>query len=101
MEKQEEIVNLVDLIDMGKSECLNEDPAYPLSNAVRQDSSALLLKSDCDQQLLVKLAFKQPVKIHHIAVRGPAGETRPTSMKIFMDRPALGFEEAEEEKAVQ
>ena len=36
--------NLFDCIDMGKTECLNEDSSHPFANAFYQDSDAVFLK---------------------------------------------------------
>ena len=42
-------------------ECLNEDDANTVQNLFQNNGA--VLKSDTDQQLLIKLQFRQPVKI--------------------------------------
>ena len=44
-------------LDMSGSECLNMSDDSPLDNCL-QDNGALL-KSDCDEQLIISLAFNQ------------------------------------------
>ena len=44
MEAAGGIANLFDCIDMGKTECLNEDSSHPFANAFYQDSDAVFLK---------------------------------------------------------
>ena len=51
------VVSLNTHLDMCGSECLNMSDDHPLDNCL-QDNSARL-KSDCDEQLIISLAFNQ------------------------------------------
>ena len=51
------VVSLNTHLDMSGSECLNMSDDHPLSNCLQDDAS--MLKSDCDEQLIISLAFNQ------------------------------------------
>ncbi len=63
-------ISLLCLIDKTGTECLNESDSHPLSNAFTTGEE--YLESDCDEQLIVALAFQQPVKLHSLQLVGPA-----------------------------
>jgi len=50
-----------------KSQCeaLNDSDNHPLLALIENNG---YIESDCDQQLILSLAFKQPVKVHSIKV---------------------------------
>jgi len=54
-------------INKSEFECLNEDSGNPGINCLTTDSAAVT-KSDCDEQLLLRIGFQQPVKLHSIRV---------------------------------
>eukprot|EP01027_Heterolobosea_sp_BB2_P003483 GEZU01005278.1.p1 GENE.GEZU01005278.1~~GEZU01005278.1.p1 ORF type:complete len:210 (+),score=48.03 GEZU01005278.1:91-630(+) len=92
--------DLVEYIDRTQSECLNADQQHGLNNALIQPNEDLQLWSDTDPQLLIKLAFKENVKIHSIMISGPSGNA-PRKIKLFTDRPNIGFSEATDEAPKQ
>ena len=55
------VVSLNTHLDMSGSECLNMSDDHPLSNCLQDD--AAMLKSDCDEQLIISLAFNQVFSI--------------------------------------
>ncbi|KAJ8576540.1 hypothetical protein ON010_g2671 [Phytophthora cinnamomi] len=63
--------------------CLNEDPNKPFGNLFIGDET-LQLKSDADGRCQGFLA-------QH---RGPAGDEAPRVIKLFVNRPNLGFSDA-------
>lgn len=101
---------LNDLIDMSTLECLNQDDAHPVINALNKPSAdgdqtaevALQSDPDVDHQLLIKLGFKQPVKLKAVTIRARTeDETAPKVVKIFQGQAAIGFQEADDQEAVQ
>ena len=61
---------LLGLIDSSGSECLNESDAHPFQHALNS-SDDQYLESDCDEQLIIFLAFQQPIKLHTLQLVGP------------------------------
>ena len=61
---------LLGVIDSNGSECLNESDSHPFQHAL-SDSTDQYLESDCDEQLIIALAFQQPVKLHSLQLTGP------------------------------
>ncbi len=62
-------ISLLCLIDKTGTECLNESDSHPLGHAFTTGEE--YLESDCDEQLIVALAFQQPVKLHSLQLVGP------------------------------
>lgn len=77
-----------------------------VQNAERDDRAALLLtggstiRSDADPQMIIYIPFVESVKLFGIVVNAPA-EEGPTVLKIFANRPALGFDDATAEEGTQ
>ena len=63
-----EIVCINAIVDTAQSSCLNEDSAHPMIH-LYTDSDTQVLRSDCDEQLLMNIYFSQPVKIHHLVIQ--------------------------------
>lgn len=102
--------SLNQFIDMTTLECLNQDDAHPVTNAITngpaeldsETSVSLQSDPDVDHQLLIKLGFQQPVKLKAITLRGSAeDETAPRIVKVFQGHMSIGFQEAEDQDAVQ
>lgn len=68
-----------------------------------RDEAALLAVSDTDEQLLINIPFNQAVKLTSVAIKGDAADpaTAPRRVRLFVDRPSLGFSEAESDPAAQ
>jgi hypothetical protein len=86
-------------------ECLNEHKGRPVANAF-DGASETYLQSDpeTDNQLLISVGFRDPVKISAINLKVPAGaeDSRPSKIKIFLGRDnSLDFDEAESRIATQ
>lgn len=54
------------------------------------------IRSDCDEQLLVNLTLAQPSKIHSIRLGGPDLDSAPKTVKLFVNRTALSFDDVED-----
>lgn len=68
-------INLLSLLDKSGSECLNNSDDHPLSHALDTPSSEQFLESDCDEQLIICIAFTQPVKLHSLHISAPDNGT--------------------------
>ncbi|GFR85109.1 thioredoxin-like protein 1 [Elysia marginata] len=60
------------LINKAGSECLNESDDHTFEHGLNPKGG--YLESDCDEQLIVKLAFNQPVKLHSLTMMCHEGE---------------------------
>jgi hypothetical protein len=63
-------------------------PPPPPTNADHR----LVCRSDADNQLIVFIPFNTPVRLSGIILNGPEAE-RPTTVKLYANRAALGFED--------
>ncbi|KAJ3476514.1 hypothetical protein NLI96_g11099 [Meripilus lineatus] len=88
--------------------CLNESPSHTLKDILagktkNTDASSYLL-SDADEQLLLNIPFNQTVKIRSFTIQTSQASQAPLKVKLFINRPSLGFEDvedAEEPEAAQ
>ncbi|KAL6560561.1 hypothetical protein OROGR_004120 [Orobanche gracilis] len=86
------LVDLLDFVDWSGVECLNQSGSHSLPNALKQDyreDEGLYLESDADEQLLIYIPFKQVIKLHSIAIKGP--EEGPKTVKLFANKDNMGF----------
>ncbi|KAJ0078548.1 hypothetical protein Patl1_23329 [Pistacia atlantica] len=86
-------VDLLDFIDWSGVECLNQNTAHSLPNALKQgyrEDDGLNLESDADEQLLIYIPFNQVVKLHSFVIKGPE-EEGPKTVKLFSNREHMGF----------
>mmetsp|Transcript_58469 Transcript_58469/g.143013 ORF Transcript_58469/g.143013 Transcript_58469/m.143013 type:complete len:207 (-) Transcript_58469:432-1052(-) len=97
-------VDLSGIID--KTECYarNENPNFPMSNLFIGDSR-LACKSDADEQLILHISFQEFVKIKTIQFvefnGGADPECNPTTVKLFVNRNNLGFEDIDDVEPTQ
>mmetsp|Transcript_129640 Transcript_129640/g.415767 ORF Transcript_129640/g.415767 Transcript_129640/m.415767 type:complete len:816 (+) Transcript_129640:54-2501(+) len=90
--------SLNDFINLRSSTCLNEASEHPFSHCLIDDEKQL--QSDADHQLLFDIHFTEPVhlaKLHFAA----AGDDAPTVIKLFVNKPNMGFDDAESQVATQ
>ena len=76
------MTDLVDEIQWSSCECLNLNAASKdgLGRVMKQglrDQEDLLLESDADEQLLLTIAFKGPMKVHSLQVNAPSDGRAP------------------------
>ncbi|XP_054149304.1 thioredoxin-like protein 1 isoform X2 [Melozone crissalis] len=71
-------MDLLPFINKAGCECLNESDEHGFENCLRKDSS--YLESDCDEQLLITVAFSQPVKLYSMKLQGPDNGQGPKSI---------------------
>lgn len=80
-------------------ECLNENHEFPVKNLFARGDATL--KSDTDHQLLIKIQFRQPVKISGLRFTAVNEESMPTDVKVFINQPHMGFGEADDTPSTQ
>ncbi|GLJ44247.1 hypothetical protein SUGI_0924610 [Cryptomeria japonica] len=90
---QRGLVDLVEFVEWPGVECLNQNPAHSLVNALKQgyrEDDGLFLESDSDEQLLIYLPFTQVVKLHSLVIKGGL-EEGPKTVKLFANKEHMGF----------
>ncbi|XP_029435607.1 thioredoxin-like protein 1 isoform X1 [Rhinatrema bivittatum] len=86
-------MDLMPFINKAGCECLNESDDHGFDNCLRKDPT--YLESDCDEQLLMTVAFNQPVKLYSMKLQGPENGQGPKFVKIFINLPrSMDFDEA-------
>ena len=91
--------DLNSFVNLKGSECLNEDDDHPFLCCLSPGPGHL--QSDCDEQLLLSLAFRQPVKIHSIIIKAPK-DNGPKTVRMFINQPnSLDFDGAEKMTSIQ
>lgn len=86
-------------ITKNQCECLNESDEHTLEHALT--SGGGYLQSDCDEQLILSIAFNQAVKIHSLKFKAPE-KLGPKNLKIFINQPrTIDFDQAESCTSVQ
>lgn len=74
----------------------------PVDNVLFNKVDVLTIKSDSDPQILINLAFMNPVKLKNMVIRGGSDpKTRPKTIKLFKNRVTADFEECENDEPTQ
>lgn len=93
-------VDLSSFITKSGCECLNESDDHPLAHCL-DNNKQTYLESDCDEQLIITLAFSQPIKLHSVKFVAP-DDFGPKTLKLFLNQPmSLDFQKAESSEPVQ
>lgn len=79
---------------------LNAAPATPAANLFVTDPR-LVLRSDCDSQLLLHIPFNQGLKLATITLDCGEAADAPTRMRLYANFPSLGFSDLEGTKPTQ
>ena len=95
-----EILCLDPLVDQEKSECLNEDTTSNFQNVFTCDTGTVL-RSDCDEQLLMNIYFRELVKVHHLVINTVDSDKAPKALCIYINRAPLDFDDTETVEADQ
>jgi thioredoxin len=91
-------MDLASFINKSGCECLNEADDHVLEDALTKQG---YLESDCDEQLIISIAFNQVVKVHSLRIHGPE-DIGPKTIKLFINQPkTLDFDSADSMEAVQ
>lgn len=92
-------MDLVGFIESKGCELLNGGSNQTVQSILKLDSEFVL--SDCDEQLIVSVAFNQVVKLHSLKIYGPM-ENGPKTIKIFTNQQkTLDFDSADTMAAMQ
>lgn len=89
--------NLGEFIE--RVECLNEDASNPAVNIL--DRSDSYLASLDDEQLLITLRFRQPVKISGLRLQGVEEGSAPAVVRLFANSLDMDFGDAEDKASTQ
>ncbi|KAJ1486784.1 galactose-binding domain-like protein [Baffinella frigidus] len=103
-EESKDITDLFGLIETQTMECLNQDNAHPVTHCLGQgvrDDDNVFLQSDCDEQLLITIHFRQVVKLHSIRIKALNADAAPDTVKIFANAINIGFDSAESDPCTQ
>lgn len=89
-------------LELSQVSCLNEADGHTVRDLLK-GGSGKWLESDCDEQLLLHLPFNQQSKIRALRLRTSPAHlgSAPARLKLFVNRPTLGFDDAEAEGATQ
>ena len=52
----------------------------------------MFCQSDDDEQLILTVPFRQIVNVTSVVIQGPADGTAPKTVKIFVNKPSLSFD---------
>lgn len=92
-------MDLNTFITKGQCECLNESDEHNFVQCLSADDG--YLESDCDEQLILSLAFSQAVKVHSLKIKAPK-DTGPKNLKLFINQPrTIDFDMADSNTSVQ
>lgn len=86
-------------VDFSAVTCLNVSDDYAVSATFPSSPASTFVQSDCDEQLLVSIPFRQPVKLTAIGLSVPS-ETEwtmaPKQVKLFKNQSNLDFSDVED-----
>lgn len=93
------LIDLTTKLEKSECFCRNEDPRFPHTNLFMGDSR-LGCKSEADEQLILHMAFQETVKVKSVKFLafndGNEPELNPTTIKLYVNRNNLGFEDIED-----
>jgi len=74
------------------AECLNFDPKCSnVYTLLTNKTNNTILKSDCDEQLLINITFKQNVTLFSYSLKGGNDGTSPKEIELFVNKLNMGF----------
>lgn len=105
-EQDGEAWSLYTQVDNMNLMALNEADPNSLGNVLRPwhqrcDTSLPILRSDADEQLLLKIPFVSPVGIRSICIIGAGDRENPATVKAYVNQEVMDFATAESTKPVQ
>jgi len=96
--------NLNSVIDKSGCYARNEAASFPMTNLFIGDSR-LGCQSDTDEQLILHVAFHEFVKVKSFKItefnQGINPEMNPTTIKLFVNRENIGFEDCDDIEPTQ
>lgn len=92
-------MDLTTFIMKGQCECLNESDDNTFEHCLTAEGG--YLESDCDEQLIISVSFRQAVKVHSLKIKAPA-DKGPKSIKLFINQPrTIDFDMADSNTSIQ
>ncbi|XP_031837379.1 thioredoxin-like [Nomia melanderi] len=92
-------MDLSTFITKAQCECLNESDEHNFLQCLTTDDG--YLESDCDEQLILSIAFTQAVKIHSLKIKAPK-DKGPKNIKLFINQPrTIDFDMADSNTSIQ
>lgn len=92
-------MDLSSFVDDSGTECLNESDDHKLAHALNPKGG--YLESDCDEQLIITIAFNQQMKLHSLRLYAE-GPKAPKCIRLFANLPtSIDFDSAEGMAAIQ
>jgi len=92
-------LDITTFITKSGCECLNESDDHPLAGCLTSNPG--YLESDCDEQLIISLAFSQTLKIHSLKIKAPKDQG-PKTVRLFINQPrTIDFDSAESTQPTQ
>ncbi|KAH7340846.1 PITH domain-containing protein [Rhizoctonia solani] len=91
-------VSLLEYLDSTQLNCLNESDTHNIKSILGNktlNTGKSYLESDSDEQLLINLYFNQAVRIRSILIHTADAPHAPKTIKLAINRPALGFEDVD------
>jgi len=92
--------DLTSFVDVKQTECLNQKTEHHV-RGVFNNNPAEYLESDCDEQLLLSVAFNQQVKLHSIKFVSPDMAKAPKTVKLYVNRSNMSFGDTESTEVTQ
>jgi len=93
-------ISLLEYLDLSQLNCLNESQNHTfksiVSNKTKNTAQSKYLLSDADEQLLLNVTFNQAVRVRSIILQCNDDDRAPKVIKLFTNKPSLGFEDAED-----
>ncbi|PBC28713.1 Thioredoxin protein [Apis cerana cerana] len=92
-------MDLATFITKAQSECLNESDDHNFLQCLSTDDG--YLESECDEQLILSIAFSQAVKVHSLKIKAPK-DKGPKNIKLFINQPrTIDFDMADSNTSIQ
>ncbi|XP_076235201.1 thioredoxin-like [Calliopsis andreniformis] len=92
-------MDLATFITKAQCECLNESDEHNFLQCLTADDG--YLESDCDEQLILSIAFSQAVKVHSLKIKAPK-DKGPKNIKLYINQPrTIDFDMADSNTSIQ
>ncbi|KAF9094566.1 Thioredoxin-like protein 1 [Mortierella sp. AM989] len=91
--------DIADQITLNQVDCLNQQTANHVRNALKADDT--YLESDVDEQLIISVPFNQAVKLHSLKIVPKDIAHAPKTIKLYVNKLALGFDETDSVQETQ
>ncbi|KAJ1460460.1 putative thioredoxin-like protein [Pelagophyceae sp. CCMP2097] len=88
------IIALDDLIDKTQCHCLNDSDSKPFTNLFIGDERLLCSSAD-DHEIMMTFTFRESVRLHSINIVAPDSDAAPRTIKLFVNRTSIGFEDTD------